>query len=76
PTGGTVVFEGQSLGDLGAEQLRQVRPSMQMIFQDPISSLNPRRKVRDIVGEGLAIWGRATTADEIDGVMRDVGIDP
>ena len=38
------------------EDVRRTRPQLQMIFQDPISSLNPRRKVRDIVGEGLAIW--------------------
>ena len=38
------------------EALRQVRPEMQMIFQDPISSLNPRRKVGDIVAEPLRIW--------------------
>jgi ABC-type oligopeptide transport system ATPase subunit len=43
PTSGTVVFEGQDLTKLKGEALRKVRPRMQMIFQDPISSLNPRR---------------------------------
>jgi len=57
PTSGSVVFEGQDLTKLKGEALRKVRPRMQMIFQDPISSLNPRRKIGDLVTEGLEIWG-------------------
>jgi peptide/nickel transport system ATP-binding protein len=57
PTSGTVTFEGRELGRLGREELRRLRPEMQMIYQDPISSLNPRRRINEIVGEGLAIWG-------------------
>jgi len=52
---------------------------MQMIFQDPISSLNPRRKVRDIVLEPLHIWKKGTKAERetlVDKVLEDVGIDP
>jgi len=52
---------------------------MQMIFQDPISSLNPRRKVGDLVGEGLNIWGigdKASRAKKVDEVLDAVGIDP
>jgi oligopeptide/dipeptide ABC transporter ATP-binding protein len=56
PTSGTVTYDGQDLTSLKADGIRHVRPSMQMIFQDPISSLNPRRKVRDIVAEPLRIW--------------------
>src|SRR5581483_10960599 len=56
PTSGSVTFEGRDLTQLSGEQLRRIRPRMQMIFQDPISSLNPRRRVRDIVAEGLEIW--------------------
>ena len=47
-----------------------------MIFQDPISSLNPRRKVRDIVAEGFAIWGRKGDDHQIDSVLAAVGLDP
>jgi peptide/nickel transport system ATP-binding protein len=53
---GTVTFEGNDLTHLRGELLRALRPKLQMIFQDPISSLNPRRRVRDIVREGLDIW--------------------
>ena len=52
---------------------------MQMIFQDPISSLNPRRKVRDIVMEPLTIWKRGTPAERgelVDKTLEEVGIDP
>ncbi len=56
PTGGSVTFQGEELTALGGEELRSVRTRMQMIFQDPISSLNPRRKVGDIVAEPLAVW--------------------
>ena len=48
-----------------------------MIYQDPISSLNPRRRVNEIVGEGLAIWGRRKGArDKVAETLRSVGIDP
>ncbi len=53
PTSGHVQFEGQELTELKQEQMRLLRTNVQMIFQDPISSLNPRRKVRDIVMEPL-----------------------
>jgi oligopeptide/dipeptide ABC transporter ATP-binding protein len=56
PTSGTVRFEDIELTERGGEDMRRVRPRMQMIFQDPISSLNPRRTVRDIVAEPLRIW--------------------
>ena len=56
-----------------------MRPRMQMIFQDPISSLNPRRRVRDIVAEGLEIWDigdKASRTAKVDEVLEAVGIDP
>jgi peptide/nickel transport system ATP-binding protein len=78
PTSGSVRFKGHDLTQLTGEQLRSVRPDLQMIFQDPISSLNPRRTVRDIIAEGLRVWGsRGTwTPDRIDELMAAVGIDP
>jgi oligopeptide/dipeptide ABC transporter ATP-binding protein len=58
PTSGRVTFDGEDLTALSGEGLRGIRTQMQMIFQDPISSLNPRRKVGDIVAEPLAIWSQ------------------
>jgi peptide/nickel transport system ATP-binding protein len=59
PTSGTVRFRGVDLGTLSGADLRRKRRSMQIIFQDPYSSLNPRMRVGPIVGEGLAIHGLA-----------------
>lgn len=79
PTGGKVVFDGDDLTELSADDMRQARTRMQMIFQDPISSLNPRRTVRDIVREPLIIWNRGTDAERIakvEALLEEVGIDP
>jgi peptide/nickel transport system ATP-binding protein len=79
PTSGSVWFEGKDLTTLKGEDLRRVRPRLQMIFQDPISSLNPRRKVRDIVAEPLEIWKVGTAADrqaKVAEAMEAVGLDP
>jgi peptide/nickel transport system ATP-binding protein len=79
PTSGKVVFEGTDLAELKGEELRRTRPRMQMIFQDPISSLNPRRRVRDLVEEGLNIWkvgDEESRADKVREVLEAVGIDP
>ena len=79
PTSGSVSFEGSDLTQLDGEELRRVRTRLQMIFQDPISSLNPRRKVKDIVREGLAIWHRqdkGLSAERVDEILRNVGLNP
>ncbi len=79
PTAGSVVFEGKDLTGLPFKELRAARTKIQMIFQDPISSLNPRRKVRDSVKEPLDIWERGTEAERdalVDAVLENVGIDP
>jgi peptide/nickel transport system ATP-binding protein len=79
PTSGAVIYNGEDLTGLRGEDLRQVRPDMQMIFQDPISSLNPRRKVGDIVGEPLKIWKRGTADEQRQKVyetLEAVGLDP
>ncbi len=57
PTGGRIHFEGQDITDLTEEQLRPLRPRMQMIFQDPMSSLNPRRRVGGIIAGPLRLHG-------------------
>ena len=79
PTAGRVRFDGVELTDLHGDALREMRPRMQMIFQDPISSLNPRRKVGDIVVEGLDIWSigdNASRDDKVDDMLTTVGLDP
>jgi peptide/nickel transport system ATP-binding protein len=73
------MYHGTDLTELSGPDLRRVRPEMQMIFQDPISSLNPRRRVSDIVAEPLNIWGIGTKQDRqrrTTEVLEDVGIDP
>ena len=60
------------------KQLRQLRTKIQMIFQDPISSLNPRRRIKDIVAEPLVIWKRGTKeerATKVHAMLDAVGID-
>ena len=77
-TGGEVLYEGRDLAGLEGEELRRVRPRLQMIFQDPISSLNPRRRVRDVIAEGLAVWGDdigSWSRDRIDELMDAVGVE-
>lgn len=76
PGAGRVRFGDQDLTELRGEKLRQTRTGLQMIFQDPISSLNPRRKVREIIAEGLQIWNRPDQAARVDEVMEAVGLDP
>jgi len=84
PSSGNVMIssEGDSieLTGLKGDALRKVRPKLQMIFQDPISSLNPRRIVREVVKEGLTIWPKGMSEqqiqDRVDEVLESVGIDP
>ncbi len=79
PTSGSVTYLGQDLGKLSAGALRRARTKIQMIFQDPISSLNPRRRVKDIVAEPLVIWKRGTREEresKVREMLEAVGIDP
>jgi peptide/nickel transport system ATP-binding protein len=79
PTSGSVRFDGTELTRLSKKDLRRIRTRIQMIFQDPISSLNPRRQIKDIVAEPLAIWGRGTKEERVEKVraaLESVGIDP
>ncbi|MBK5289507.1 MAG: ATP-binding cassette domain-containing protein [Acidimicrobiia bacterium] len=76
---GSVTFDGKELTKLSGALLRETRPKLQMIFQDPISSLNPRRRVRDIVREGLDIWkigDKESRVARVNEVLDTVGIDP
>ena len=79
PTGGEVNFDGQNVLTLGATQLRQLRRKMQIIFQDPFSSLNPRMSIGAIVREGLTIHklaeGAAAT-QRVRQLLEEVGLRP
>jgi peptide/nickel transport system ATP-binding protein len=79
PTSGSVKFEGKELTDLSAEELRNVRPALQMIFQDPVSSLDPRLTIAKVVEEPLAIWNRGNAEErskKVDELLSSVGLDP
>ena len=79
PTGGEICFEGQELGTLGRGELRALRRRMQIIFQDPYSSLNPRMTVGAIIGEPLEIHGMSGKKERQGRVLellRVVGLDP
>jgi oligopeptide transport system ATP-binding protein len=70
PTGGEVIFDGKNLVTLSGRELRDIRREMQIIFQDPYASLNPRMRVGDIVGEGLEIHKLAKGQAKRDRVME------
>ena len=79
PTSGSVNFQGQELTTLNKDALRDVRPAMQMIFQDPVSSLDPRLTVAKIVDEPLKIWERGDElwrSKKVDELLNAVGLDP
>jgi peptide/nickel transport system ATP-binding protein len=77
PDSGTITFDGRELTTLRQRKLRAVRSRLQLIFQDPISSLNPRRRVRDIVAEGLSIQGVPKPwKDKVDDALVAVGLNP
>ena len=65
PTRGTIRFEGEAIEGLGAERMRAVRREMQIIFQDPFGSLNPRMTVKDIIAEPLVVHRWRTRADQM-----------
>ena len=78
PTGGEVWFEGTNLAALPARDLRRLRPRIQMIFQDPIASLNPRRKVADIVAAPLRVNGHLAETElrrRVVDMLEAVGLD-
>ena len=81
PTEGKIIFDGMDItGKLEGKTRETLRENMQMIFQDPMASLNPRKKVSDIIGEGLDIHHRYTSredrAEQISAMLRKVGLSP
>ena len=79
PKSGSVVVNGVELTNLSEQELRPHRTQLQMIFQDPISSLNPRRRVADIVAEPLRVWGphdEQEQVENVDRMLHAVGLDP
>jgi ABC-type oligopeptide transport system ATPase subunit len=79
PTAGHVHFQGRDILALNRKELREIRREMQIIFQDPYASLNPRMKVGDIVAEPLVIHNQGTKSERrerVAGLLRRVGLDP
>ena len=80
PTAGEVLFAGRDVGAMAGEELRALTRDMQIIFQDPFASLNPRMTVGAIVGEGLVIHKLAASAGEINDrvvqLLQTVGLSP
>ena len=70
PTEGSVFFDGRDLSTLGREELRMLRQQMQLVFQDPYASLNPRMRVRSIVGEGIEIHKLARGKEKEDRIAE------
>ena len=79
PTAGHITFDGRSLTGMGSPELRALRRQMQVVFQDPFASLDPRMAVGEIDGEGLAVHGvgtRAQRAERVAEVLEVVGLEP
>ena len=81
PTDGEIFFDGKKIsGKLDDATEKMLRQNMQMIFQDPMSSLNPRKKIGDIIAEGLDIHGLCGTKEErkarVGAILKKVGLSP
>jgi len=80
PTDGRVQLEGRELTSLSRNELRPLRRRMQMVFQDPFASLNPRLSVGEIIGEGMSALGVASKSGApeaaITALLKQVGLDP
>lgn len=76
---GEVLYKGNDLFSLSKKELSSIRKDIQMVFQDPFSSLNPRKKVEALIGQPLKIHNKGTNQDrakKIESIMEEVGIDP
>ena len=79
PTSGSVRFDGREITNLGAGDLRKLRPQMQMVFQDPYASLNPRKRVAQIVGDPMKLHGivpRGGAVKAVQELLERVGLNP
>ena len=79
PTSGSVRFRGREISGLGRKQMRPLRREMQMIFQDPYASLNPRKRVGQIIGDPMSLHGMASGAElrkRVEELMERVGLHP
>ncbi|QDG54441.1 dipeptide ABC transporter ATP-binding protein [Persicimonas caeni] len=79
PTGGKVYFRDDSIYDLSEEQMRALRRKMQIIFQDPYSSLNPRMTIENIIGEAMEFHGIASGDErrqKVENLLERVGLQP
>ena len=79
PSDGTVLYRSQDVDGMPTETSRQVALKVQMIFQDPLASLNPRMRVRDIIGEAPRVHGLVEASDVeayVDDILQRVGLDP
>lgn len=80
PTSGSVRLNGRELTEASGQELRRVRTELQMVLQDPVSSLNPRRTVRDLVAHGLEIWRKDLSSNGREEVVTEmleaVGLEP
>jgi oligopeptide transport system ATP-binding protein len=79
PTDGEIIFEGRPIEHLGPRQLRPLRRRMQMVFQDPYASLNPRKRVGSIIGDPLKIHGLGDKKErkaQVEELLETVGLSP
>lgn len=79
PTSGAVFYDGKQIQNMNTKQLRLMRQDMQIIFQDPFGSLNPRIHIRDIIGEPLRVHNKVPSSDidkRVVELMELVGLDP
>lgn len=70
PTNGAIIFDGQDIGGLSPTRLLPYRRRVQMVFQDPFASLNPRQRVGDLIAEGMQIHQLGTASEQQSEVMR------
>jgi len=79
PTAGSILFDGQEITELSWEEMRRLRRRMQVVFQDPYASLNPRMRIGDAIGHALSIHNltdKQTKEEQVVSIMEKVGLAP